>query len=141
MGRRLVEQRIADAFLRLNAVLDTETRELDSGRPINLAASADAKARILLELAMASGPQHTSGETRGEARADAQSEPAGETSGLSQQPNLLEATRASLARNAAALERHMRATRHVAQALARALRARDSDGTYGPAAMHGRYEA
>jgi hypothetical protein len=113
---------MADVFRRLNTLLDAETRDLEAGLPLALAANADAKARILLELAMAA-PGRTELPGTDQSMADRL---------------VIDETRESLARNAAALERHMTATRHVAQALARVLRAEDSDGTYGPGATHGR---
>jgi hypothetical protein len=100
---------IARIFGRLEAVLDAETDALLSGLRTDLAANADTKARLLLELTMAKERVEASQEAR-----------------LAWQN-----ASAALARNARMLDRHLRATRHVASALAGALRSEDSDGTYG----------
>ncbi len=99
----------AETFERLKVLLIAESEALRQGTETNLAANADSKARILLELAR----WHNNGDETALSREDA--------------ANLV----ALLSDNAGLLERHMAAANRIAASLAQHLRDADSDGTYG----------
>ena len=98
-----------ETFKRLTALLLSETEALRNGGTTDLAANADSKARILLELAQ--------WQCKGEVLALNRDEAA----------NLL----VLLNDNAQVLERHMAAANRIASNIAQHLRDADSDGTYG----------
>jgi hypothetical protein len=104
---------ITRIFRRLETVLAGETEALEKGLRTDLASNADTKARLLLELTMVQAPSGHAEEVRA----------------------AWQSLSAALARNAVLLDRHLRATRHVASALAGALRAEESDGTYGHSSL------
>jgi CRISPR/Cas system CSM-associated protein Csm2 small subunit len=97
-----------ETLSRLLNVLEAETAALKGGQPFDIHATADAKARLLLEL------------TR--KRDGAQ--------GALSPEDVLRLTRA-LAENAQTLQRHMDAVNAIAGSLADAMRKMDDDGTYG----------
>ena len=98
-----------DTFERLKALLISESEALRSSGVTDLAANADAKARILLELTQW---RNVSSEAA-----------------LSRQDATLLVH--LLNDNAKLLERHMDAANRIAATLAQHLRDADSDGTYG----------
>ena len=106
-----------DTFIRLKALLTSESEALRNGGATDLAANADSKARILLELTQWRNVSDEAALTREEAT------------------TLV----VLLNDNALLLERHMAAANRIAATLAQHLRDADSDGTYG--AGHGRYSA
>jgi hypothetical protein len=103
---------VAETVARLRSVLEAETAALREGKPLDLLANSDTKARILLELTRKREPDEESLLTGSDVQ------------------ELL----AVLAENAQMLERHMAAVNQVAETIASAIRAEDSDGTYSPAA-------
>jgi hypothetical protein len=106
-----------DTFVRLKTLLAGESEALRNGGTTDLAANADSKARILLEMTQ----WRNTGDEAALTREDA--------------TTLV----ALLNDNAQLLERHMTAANRVAATLAQHLRDADSDGTYG--AGYGRYSA
>ena len=106
-----------DTFLRLKTLLAGESAALRDGGATDLAANADTKARILLELT--------------------QWRNAGDEAALTREDATTLVT--LLNDNARLLERHMVAANRIAATLAQHLRDADSDGTYG--AGYGRYSA
>ena len=98
-----------DSFTRLKTLLVSESQALRDGGATDLAANADSKARILLEL------------TQWRNIAD-------ETALSGEDASHLLAL---LNENAQLLERHMAAANRIAATLAQHLRDADSDGTYG----------
>jgi hypothetical protein len=98
-----------DTFERLKTLLTNESEALRLGGTTDLAANADAKARILLELTQ----WRNVGSQAALRREDATS-----------LVHLLND-------NAKLLERHMAAANRIAATLAQHLRDADSDGTYG----------
>ena len=106
-----------DTFLRLKALLVSESQALRDGGATDLAANSDTKARILLELT--------------------QWRNAGEEAALSREDAL--ALVGLLNDNARLLERHMAAANRIAATLAQHLRDAESDGTYSSG--YGRYSA
>ncbi len=106
-----------DTFLRLKTLLASESEALRDGGATDLAANADSKARILLELT--------------------QWRNAGDEATLTREDATTLVT--LLNDNARLLERHMAAANRIAATLAQHLRDADSDGTYG--AGYGRYSA
>ena len=106
-----------DTFTRLKTLLVSESHALREGGPVDLAANADSKARILLELTQWGNLNEEVALTRDDATVLV----------------------TLLNDNARLLERHMDAANRVAASLAQHLRDADSDGTYG--AGYGRYTA
>ena len=106
-----------DTFIRLKALLTSESEALRNGGATDLAANADSKARILLELTQWRNVSDDAALTHEEAT------------------TLV----VLLNDNARLLERHMAAANRIAATLAQHLRDADSDGTYG--AGYGRYSA
>jgi hypothetical protein len=97
-----------DTFERLKTLLTGESEALRLGGATDLAANADAKARILLELT-----QWANASERGALSRD-------DVTLLVQMLN----------NNAQLLQRHMAAANRIAATLAQHLRDADSDGTY-----------
>ena len=114
MARSFIE-----TFERLKAVLTAESDALRNGGSIDLAANADSKARILLELTLWRNND--------------------EASALSASDATLLIT--LLNENARLLEHHMAAANRVASTLTQHLRDADSDGTYGSGQARRRYSA
>jgi hypothetical protein len=98
-----------ETFERLKTLLDSESDALRDGRATDLAANADTKARILLELTQWRGVQDGAALTKDDASVLVR----------------------LLNENARLLERHMAAANRIAATLAQHLRDADSDGTYG----------
>jgi hypothetical protein len=107
-----------DTVVRLLHLLETETDALRGGQPIDLHATADAKARLLLELT------GTTDDAQGALAPD----------------DVLRLTHA-LSENAATLQRHMDAVNAVAGSLSDAMRRMDDDGTYGRGGIDRRQRA
>ncbi|MGL4405280.1 MAG: hypothetical protein ACRCT6_05940 [Notoacmeibacter sp.] len=103
MARNLIE-----TFERLKVLLETETSALRNGTYLNLAANADSKARILLELSHWRTLDNDLALSKEQAN---------------QLIDLLN-------ENAQMLDQHMKAAKKVSDSLAQHLRDADSDGTY-----------
>ena len=108
-----------DTFERLKIALVSESAALRDGGQIDLAANADTKARILLELT--------------------QWRNNGDDAALSGDEATL--LLSLLSDNARLLQHHMAAANRVAATLAQHLREADSDGTYGSGQARRRYSA
>jgi hypothetical protein len=97
-----------ETFMRLKILLASESQALRDGGSTDLAANADAKARILLELTQWRNSRDETALTSADAMA----------------------LMVLLNDNAQLLERHMAAANRVASSLAQHLRNADCDGTY-----------
>jgi hypothetical protein len=106
-----------ETFVRLKTLLASESQALRDGGTTDLAANADTKARILLELTQWKNLEAETALSREDA-------------------SILVAL---LNDNARLLERHMLAANRIASMLAQHLRDAESDGTYGSG--YGRYSA